>query len=252
MATTQQEKESEFGEKLCTTQGKFRGRDGNINSSRNQQKRTAKMEKNGKKEIYKIETWNVRGISGKEMELCGEFENSMLDMLVITETKKKGNGKMAIDDRYTLVWSGVHQDERARSGVGFLMKSEVEEKYLNKWEAINERIMVVEMSYGGLLETIIGVYGPNEDDKKEEKDHFWNELTLVLEEARGTIYIAGDFNGRVGKRSNQQTRCIGEHGEDVLNSNGKRLLEFCEIHGFIIGNTFFEHKDIHKYTREVK
>ena len=36
--------------------------------------------------------WNVRAINGKEMELVQEMENFKLNILGITENKKKGQG----------------------------------------------------------------------------------------------------------------------------------------------------------------
>ena len=46
--------------------------------------------------MWNIATWNVRGLAGKENELIGEweFERKNLDILGITETKKKGSGEI--------------------------------------------------------------------------------------------------------------------------------------------------------------
>ena len=41
---------------------------------------------------------------------------------------------------------------------------------------------------------------------------------------------------------------IGKQGEDVENDNGRRLLSFSAENGFKVLNTFYEHKEIHKYT----
>lgn len=43
---------------------------------------------------------------------------------------------------------------------------------------------------------------------------------------------------------------IGKHGENSLNDNGRRLIEFC-IDNDIIINTFYGHKVIHKIIRNV-
>ena len=44
---------------------------------------------------------------------------------------------------------------------------------------------------------------------------------------------------------------MGDYGEEVRNNNGKRLIEFCRLQNLIITNTLFQHKKIHRYTREV-
>ncbi|KAK5649093.1 hypothetical protein RI129_003985 [Pyrocoelia pectoralis] len=43
---------------------------------------------------------------------------------------------------------------------------------------------------------------------------------------------------------------IGGKGELHKNNNRDRLLQLCTENNLIIMNTFFMHKDIHKYTRE--
>ena len=35
----------------------------------------------------------------------------------------------------------------------------------------------------------------------------------------------------------------------MRNNNGKRLLDFCATYDMIVANTFYKHRDIHKYTR---
>lgn len=44
---------------------------------------------------------------------------------------------------------------------------------------------------------------------------------------------------------------LGPYGETTRNNNGERMLEYCSMNNLIITNTFFKHKDIHKYTREM-
>lgn len=42
---------------------------------------------------------------------------------------------------------------------------------------------------------------------------------------------------------------IGKYGEKVRNDNSKRMFDYCLMNNLIITNTFYEHKEIHKYTR---
>lgn len=48
--------------------------------------------------------------------------------------------------------------------------------------------------------TIITVYGPNEDEKIEMKEGFWEERNLVTERSKDKLYVSGNFNWRGGVR----------------------------------------------------
>lgn len=50
----------------------------------------------------RIGTWNIRSIYGKEFELIEQMENMKLDMLGITETKKKKKGMTRLSEEYWL------------------------------------------------------------------------------------------------------------------------------------------------------
>lgn len=196
----------------------------------------------------KLGTWNIRSINGKEIELSEEFERARLEILVVAETKKKGKGKIEMDNGHLLLWSGVDEKERANAGIGCILHRDIKET-VNKWVAVSERIMSIELKNKTSMKTVIAVYGPDEDEKAEKKEKFWDDLNKTMETTRGNIFIAGDFNGRVGIRDHTYTTTIGKYGEEKRNNNGKRLLDFCIIHDLIITNTFFKHKDIHKFTR---
>ena len=44
------------------------------------------------KRTMRIGTWNVRSINGKEVELIDEIKKYRINILGVTETKKKGQG----------------------------------------------------------------------------------------------------------------------------------------------------------------
>ena len=58
--------------------------------------------------------------------------------------------------------------------------------------------------------------------------------------------LIGDMNARVGfiKVSNM----FGANGEAALNNSSKKLSDFCTFYNLKIMNTFFKHKEIHKFT----
>lgn len=211
-----------------------------------------RLDKNNKEKGWKLGTWNIKSLNGKEDELIQEFEKVGINILAITETKKKGKHVMELDNGHILILSGVNNEERARGGVGCLIEKNMK-TYLKKWDCISERILVVQFEVEKQEKlNILILYGPNEDEKAANKDKFWEEVTEIVDDIKGKIVILGDLNGRVGKRDERSREVIGSHGEIVRNNNGLRIIDFCIQNNMVIMNTFFQHKDIHKYTREVK
>ncbi|GJQ75204.1 hypothetical protein Trydic_g9806 [Trypoxylus dichotomus] len=146
-----------------------------------------------KAKVFKIGVWNIRSLSGKELELSQECDKAGLDLLVIPETKKKGTGITSIGSEHMLIWNGVIKEEKASAGKGCLLNRK-HMNYLDKWEAVTERILTVELKYNMHTMTIIAIYGPNEDEKVDKKDKVWKDFSMTIESAKGIIYIAGDFN----------------------------------------------------------
>jgi exonuclease III len=129
----------------------------------------------------KLATWNIRGLSGKVNELIEECQKIKVDILGITETKKKGQGSIEVGNGYYLIYSGVPPNERPKAGVGCLINEKWRKKILG-WTYISERIIKVEAKNGGNPITITITYGPNEDEKTEEKNKFWEEMNLAVME----------------------------------------------------------------------
>lgn len=212
----------------------------------------AKNKKRKQENIWKIGTWNIRSMADKIQELEKEFITADLDILGITETKMKGSGEKILEGGHILIYSGVDQKERARKGVGCIIKrSNI--KYVRKWTGINENILKIEFDLDRKSKTtILIVYGPNEDERVQVKEEFWETLTETIERVTDRLLILGDLNARVGRKDEESGDTVGVHGEDIKNNNGCRLIDFCLLNNLIITNTFYKHKDIHKYTREVK
>ena len=59
--------------------------------------------------------------------------------------------------------------------------------------------------------------------------------------------ILGDLNGWIGGRTRDGiTTAFGVPGG---NDNSRRVVEFCAERGLCVDNTYFNHKNLHKYTR---
>ena len=82
-----------------------------------------------------------------------------------------------------------------------------------------------------------------------KKDRFWNEWTETLDSVGNEyiLYILGYLNGCIGDKTRAGiTSTFGVPGE---NDYGRRVEEFCAERGLCVGNTYFKHRILQKYTR---
>ena len=149
-----------------------------------------------------------------------------------------------------MVYSGVVEG-RAKGGVAILI-SERLSSCLKEWKYKNERLMKVRMRIDGKWVTLIQAYAPTEDSDEGLKDSFYDSLEemIVRSPKSDQLVVMGDLNVRVGRDVKAWGEVIGRHGEETKNRNGPRLLSACAANELVILNTFFQHKDIHKYTWE--
>ena len=195
-----------------------------------------------------IGTWNVRSVNGKELELVEEVRKYKIDILGVTETKKKGQGVDNLGS-HTLIYSGVDINERARAGVALLLTNDIYKT--SDFNFVSERLLEVNVQFKTKNIKMIVAYGPNEDAAKEDRDNFFEQLQRILDGTKPNqdIMILGDLNARVGNNHENYFGVIGKEGENSITPNGEMLLDFCIRNNLKIANTFFIHKNIHKWTR---
>lgn len=193
-------------------------------------------------------TWNAQGMNNKIIEILTEIKKQRVNIAVITETKKKGKGSEKCGE-YLHFWSGVDKDQHAKSGVSILIEKS-QKRYIKEYTYVSERIITVTTILYGIETIIIGVYAPTDDATQQVKERFYEQLSHVVNRVKShqEIIVAGDLNARVGSRKNDEV--VGEYGEDVVNGSGEMLIEFCKQYELKILNSFYSHKDIHKYTWE--
>jgi len=95
------------------------------------------------------------------------------------------------------------------------------------------------------------VYAPTETAEDSEKDEFYSQLQDSLDEipSYDIKLLIGDFNAQIDSDRRGQNVAVGPHGTvKETTKNGERLTSLCVNNGLKIGNTFFQHKDIHKKT----
>ena len=121
---------------------------------------------------------------------------------------------------------------------------------MKEYKCINSRLMWLRIKVAGKRIVIVCVYGPGMEKSETERERFWETLNECLSSfgENERIVVLGDMNAKVGNRSRDGV--IGIHGVPDVNENGERLVEMCTERRMIVGNTWFEKRLIHKYTRE--
>ena len=94
---------------------------------------------------------------------------------------------------------------------------------------------------------------PHVGSSRAMKDEFWDGLEsfLAVVSPGDQWIILRDFNARVGSRDfpgDQWDGMRGPYGFGELNDAGRELLSFLSSHQDMVGNTWFQKKDIHKQT----
>ena len=110
--------------------------------------------------------------------------------------------------------------------------------------------MKIRLGSGGVWVSVVQVYGPTEDSKEEEvKEGFYEQLQTTLREVhkQDKLIVMGDLNAGVGRN----VECV-EARRGGGEWKRKRLLQFCAENELVVGNTWFQHKDIHKFTWECR
>ena len=149
-----------------------------------------------------------------------------------------------------MIYCGVPANQWASSGVAIAIRKDWKHK-IQDYTWISDRIIATRIKVLNRNFTIVGVYAPVEG-KEQDTEEFYRELQQTMDKIHKTenIILAGDFNGRIG--NHPILECIGTYGEQVTNHNGAALRDFCAFNKLKITNSFYRHKDIHKYTWEAR
>ena len=131
------------------------------------------------------------------------MEQLRIDIASITKTKKKGSGS-EVCGKYLHFYSGVPKENSAKRGVASLLHKKWRLNVTN-WQCIDERIITMNINILKTRFTIIGVYGPNEDETVANKNFFYETLQRVITDLGNNreLVIIVDFNARTGRSSNR-------------------------------------------------
>lgn len=199
-----------------------------------------------KREIMRIATWNIKTLNNKDQEVEKELRDKRIDICALQETKKKGKGQMWLGE-YLLIYSGVERNERAKEGVALMIHKKLAHN-IQICKYVSERIIVTKLKSDNGSINIVGIYSPENCKPEDVRNKFYEKLQETVDtipKSEITILL-GDFNARVGNSIIAGIK--QKYNEHTTNENGELLIDFCTQNEFRINNTFFKHKEQHKYT----
>ena len=208
----------------------------------------------------KLAMWSAKGIStvgtvnittlfapAKLRCTIEEINRYRWDVLGIAETHWVGEGEM-ISEGVKILYSG-RTDNIHREGVAILLGKRAQRAYIEH-NAVNSRIISVTLRGQHKNCKIIQVYAPDSSHEDEEVENFYAQLEEELERTRSgdIVMVIGDFNSKIGNDNRGYEDVMGKFGLGERNERGERMLEFCQDKQLCITNTYFYHRQQHRYT----
>ena len=212
-----------------------------------------------KKQKFTFGSWNVRTLLDRENSgnperrtaiVTRELSRYNIDIAALSETRLSDEDQLKeVGAGYSIYWIGKPKGEKREGGVGFAIRSSLTSR-IDQPHGISDRIMLLRVPLSNSRSaSILSVYAPTLDSCQESIMAFYQDLRKVITSIpkEDKLLILGDFNARVGS-DHQAWGSLGKHGLGKMNSNGLILLQLCTEFDLIVGNTFFQQKDIHKVT----
>lgn len=191
-------------------------------------------------------TLNVGTLRGKEEEMVELMLDRRLDILGVCEARLTGEGSKVIHNNYQLLYSG---GEAHRHGVGVILTEEMAQR-VESVDYGGERMMMFSIKMEHIGISIIQVYAPQQGRNEEEKEEFYRKLQEIKNRApyAERIVIMGDLNGHVGVQRRGVENVIGAFSVGERNRAGDRVIDFCLQNGLAVMNTWYNHRESHKWT----
>ena len=195
----------------------------------------------------KIGTWNVLTLNktGYQVTLSQEMARLNINIAGITEARITDNGRRDVNDS-TMLFSGGSTHTQ---GVALLLREDAK-RSLKSWLPISPRLLTARLIHRHGHLSIVVVYAPTELSSIEDKDDFYNQLDAVIDTIppHDQLVVLGDFNAVSGTSRVGFEQVVGNHGSGIPNDNTHRLLTLCATHGLAILGSWFQRRNIHRFT----
>ncbi|KAL1448519.1 hypothetical protein WDU94_000571, partial [Cyamophila willieti] len=182
-------------------------------------------------------------INNKIEECIDILIERKLDILGLSEIKRKGCGCEELRSGFHIYWSG---GDNAKNGVAIIINKTVK-NLVTEVNNISDRLIKMNIKLHDEIISIIQCYAPQTGCPDSDKLDFESTLENHLKGDKNIIM--GDMNAQVGTdRTNYET-VMGPWGYGNQNPEGERLIDLCMRNEMLLGNTWFKKRDSHKITR---
>jgi len=168
-------------------------------------------------------------------------------VLVISKTRWVGEGEM-MSEGIKIIYSG-RRDNQHREGVALLPGKRAQSAY-KEHKAVNSRIISVTFQGHHRDSKIIQIYAPDSSPEDEDVEELYENLEEKIRCAKrgDVVMVIGDFNSKVGRDNSGFEDIMGRFGVGDRSERGERMLEFCQRNQLSVTNTYFYHREQHRYT----
>ncbi|XP_046986182.1 craniofacial development protein 2-like [Schistocerca americana] len=139
---------------------------------------------------------------GTIQTMVPEIKQYKLDLVVVQETGWLGEGTHK-EDGYTLFYGGCV--DKHEFGTGFVIHNKAANS-VKEFKAVNKRISYIVLGNQESDITFINVHAPTEDKTDDKKEEFYHQLEQTIESTptRNIRIVLGDFNGKAGKKEEEE------------------------------------------------
>lgn len=165
------------------------------------------------KKTVHIASYNIRTMRAEEhlTNLEKELKNIKWDVLGISETRLSGEAITILKSGHLLFQR--NSNEGAHIGGVALMIHKRMKHLITETKAISDRVIYVTIRINSKYNMqIIQAYAPTSASTDEENEAFYEDLTAKSTEKAKFTVIIGDFNAKVGARTNTDLSYVGTFG----------------------------------------
>ena len=124
------------------------------------------------------------------------IEERKLNIIGISETRRKTSGRTVLHDNYICMASG---DPTGKYGVALIATPEVANR-IDDFKPINHRMPHMTVNFGREKAMFMILYAPQQGRTGEEKEEFFGNVQAEIDNIKRNkeVIVMGDLNGHVG------------------------------------------------------